>query len=79
MELVNTFDNLFVQGANWTWSMDGHDKLSGRLKSEFPFGIHGGIDSFSRKVLWLVIWPSNCNPDLPARLFFRAIIKHGCM
>ena len=42
------------KGPNYLWHIDGNDKLK-------PFGlcIHGVIDGFSRKVLWLNVSPSN--------------------
>ena len=39
----------YNKGPNYLWHIDGNDKLK-------PFGlcIHGAIDGFSRKVLWLI-------------------------
>eukprot|EP00111_Clytia_hemisphaerica_P004806 TCONS_00013816-protein len=49
------------QGPNWAWHIDGYDKLK-------PYGlpIHGCIDGFSRKILWLKVCKSNNNPVIPA-------------
>ena len=46
------------QGPNDSWHMDAYDKLK-------PFGcaIHGAIDGFSRKILWLELARSNNSPD----------------
>uniref|UniRef100_T1IL45 Integrase core domain-containing protein n=1 Tax=Strigamia maritima TaxID=126957 RepID=T1IL45_STRMM len=41
------------KGSNFVWSLDGHDKLMGRNKAQFPLAIHGCVDTFSRKILWL--------------------------
>ena len=39
------------------WHIHGYDKLK-----PFGFPIHGAIDGFSRKILWLNICPSNNEP-----------------
>ena len=38
-------------GPNYAWHIDGHDKLK-----PFGFAIHGAIDGYSRKVLWLKVF-----------------------
>ena len=43
----------------------------------FRFPIHGAIDGFSRKVLWLTVVKSNNNPVVPAALYLRAVKEHG--
>ena len=35
---------------NYAWNIDGHDKLK-----PFGFAIHGAIDSYCRKVIWLKV------------------------
>ena len=35
-------------GSNYAWYIDGHDKLK-----MLGFAIHGAIDGYSRKILWL--------------------------
>ncbi|CAD6238477.1 GSCOCG00012537001-RA-CDS, partial [Cotesia congregata] len=35
-------------GPNFLWHLDGYDKLK-----QFGFAIHGCVDGFSRKILWL--------------------------
>ena len=35
-------------GPNFAWQIDGYDQLK-----PFGFPIHGCIDGFSRKILWL--------------------------
>lgn len=56
------------QGPNDTWHADGYDKLK-------PYGlnIHGAIDGFSRKVLWLQVCKSNNNPVIPASFYLKTI------
>ena len=51
------------QGPNTCWHVDGYDKLK-------PYGlpIHGCIDGFSRKLIWLKVAKSNNNPLIPAFL-----------
>jgi hypothetical protein len=46
------------RGPNQTWHIDGYDKLK-------PFGlpIHGAIDGYSKKILWLNVTRSNNSPD----------------
>ena len=58
------------KGPNDTWHMDGYDKLK-------PYGlpIHGAIDGFSRKIIWLAVCKSNNNPSIPAYLYLEAIKK----
>ena len=55
-------------GPNDTWHTDGYDKLK-------PYGlpIHGCIDGFSRKILWLKVVRTNNNPVVPASCFLRAV------
>lgn len=37
-----------VPGPNYLWHIDGYDKLK-----KFGFPIHGCVDGYSRKVIWL--------------------------
>ena len=41
------------------------------------FPIHGAVNGFSRKVLWLTVVKSNNNPVVPAALYLRAVKEHG--
>ena len=43
----------------------------------FGFPIHGAVDGFSRKVLWLTVVKSNNNPVVPVALYLRAVKEHG--
>jgi len=58
------------------WSIDGHDKLMGWHKFEYPLAIHGCVDTFSRKIIWLRAWPSNSSPKLPVKLYYEAIVEN---
>ncbi|VDI81042.1 Hypothetical predicted protein [Mytilus galloprovincialis] len=53
-------------GPSFCIHVDGYDKLK-------PFGIsvHGGIDGFSRKILWLKATSSNKNPRIVAGHFLE--------
>jgi hypothetical protein len=57
--LLSSTNKHDIQGPNYVWHTDGYDKLS-------PFGlyIHGCIDGYSRKVLWLKLAPSNKDPGI---------------
>lgn len=57
-------------GPNYIWHCDGYDKLK-----PFGFPIHGCIDGFSRKILWLQVVSSNNNPSVIASLYLNTIKK----
>ena len=46
----------------------GYDKLK-----HFGFPIHGAIDGYSRKILWLEVARSNNKPEIPARFFLECL------
>ena len=46
-------------GPNYLWHIDGYDKIK-----PYGFAIHGVIDGFSRKILWLKVVSSNNNPKV---------------
>ena len=56
------------KGPNFCIHIDGWDKLK-------PFGIsvHGAVDGFSRRVLWLKACESNKNPHYIAKFYFDYI------
>ena len=58
-------------GPNTCWHVDGYDKLK-------PYGlpIHGCVDGFSRKILWLKVTRSNNNPIIPAHFFLQTINEY---
>ena len=61
-------------GANFCWHIDRYDKLK-----PFGFSIHGCVDGFSRRILWLEVQRSNKNPRLMARYFLDYVkAVHGC-
>ncbi|XP_078360565.1 uncharacterized protein LOC144644881 [Oculina patagonica] len=57
-----------AKGPNFIWHLDGYDKLK-------PFGlcIHGAIDGYSRRILWLEVAQSNNNPRIVARYFLDCV------
>ena len=59
-------------GPNFVWQIDGHDKLK-----LYGFSIHGGIDGFSRHVLWLEVSTSNKMPEIIAKYYLDAVKRNG--
>lgn len=59
-------------GPSFTWHCDGYDKLK-----PFGFCLHGAIDGYSRKVLWLEVGPSNNNPKIIAHYFLKCVKNLG--
>lgn len=61
-------------GPNHTWHIDGYDKLK-----PYGFPIHGCIDGYSRKIMWLNVCPSNNDPKLEAHFYMSRVKKlQGC-
>ena len=60
------------QGPNYAWHIDGHDKLK-----PFGFSIHGCLDGFSRKVLWLEVGPTNKMPEVVAKYYLDTVKDSG--
>lgn len=60
----------YNKGLNFLIHIDGYDKLK-------PFGIaiHGAIDAYSRKILWLEASNTKNNPRVVARYFMNYIRK----
>ena len=59
-------------GPNFYWHAYGYGKLK-------PYGlpIHGCVDGFSRKILWLKISKTNNDPIVPAYFFNETVKKMG--
>ena len=59
-------------GPNFLWHVDGWDKLA-------PFGIfvHGAIDRFSRRILWLEVNSTNKNPSVIASHYLNKVQQLG--
>ncbi|XP_002735069.1 uncharacterized protein LOC100370556, partial [Saccoglossus kowalevskii] len=67
----------FSKGPNWSWHLDGYDKLLGYKRNKFPFAVHGCIDSFSRKILWMRVHLSNKSPNRIALYFWETVIAEN--
>ena len=50
--------------------IDGNDKLK-----RFGFAIHGAMDGFSRKIMWLVVSVSNSDPLIIANLYLDMVVR----
>lgn len=55
-------------GPNFCWHIDGYDKLK-----PYGFAIHGAMDGFSRRIMWLEVGITNNNPQVTALYFARAV------
>src|SRR6266542_3056461 len=60
-----------VAGPNSLWHIDGNHKLI-----RWKFVVHGGIDGYSRKVMYLHCSTNNWS-DTVTLLFVQAVNKHG--
>lgn len=61
-------------GPNCIWHVDSYDKLK-------PYGlcINGGIDGFSRSVIWLHTYSTNSDPRIVGGYYMDAVQNlHGC-
>ena len=52
------------EGPNSCWHADGYDKLK-----PYGFPIHGCIDGYSRRTLWLKVTKSNSHAKVPAAYY----------
>lgn len=66
--------NYTTPGPNYMIHIDGYDKLK-----VLEIYVQGGIDGFSRKLLWLKAADTNKNPKVVAGYFLRAIKKYKCL
>lgn len=55
-------------GPNYVWHLDGYDKLK-----PFGFSVHGCIDGFSRKLIWLDVATTNKDPTVVAVYYLKAL------
>ncbi|CAG2202321.1 unnamed protein product [Mytilus edulis] len=58
----------FNSGPNYLIHIDGYDKLK-----SFGIAIHGAIDGYSRRILWLKAGPSNNNPRYIAKFYINFV------
>ena len=61
-----------TKGPNHLWHIDGYDKLK-----PFGFCIHGAIDGFSRRILWLDIGYTNNDPTVISQYFVDCLRQLG--
>ena len=61
-------------GPNFVWHIDGYDKLK-----PYGFAIHGAIDGFSRRILWIEVGVTNNNPKVIAKYFLLTALQHHCI
>ena len=55
-------------GPNFLWHVDGWDKLA-----HFGIFIHGAVDGFSRRILWLEANSTNKNPGMIASHYLNSV------
>jgi len=65
LALVLTPATINLQGPNYLWHIDGFDKLN-----RWGFYIHGAIDGYNRKILWLHVFVTNKDPWLVGKFFY---------
>ena len=61
-----------VKGPNYMWHLDGFDKLK-----PFGFPIHGAIDGYSRRILWLRVTCTNNDPQVVTGFYIQCIRQIG--
>ena len=59
-------------GPNFLWHVDGWDKLA-----PFVFFVHGAVDGFSKRILWLEVNSTNKNPRVIASNYLNAVQQLG--
>ena len=57
---------------NYQWYIDGYDILA-----PFGFYVHGCIDGYSRRILWLEVEDSNHDPKLIGNYFIKTVTDVG--
>ena len=64
--------NYSTKGPNYLWHIDGYDKLK-----PFGFCVHGAIDGYSRKILWLEVGSSNNDPGIITKYYLDYVRQIG--
>ena len=59
-------------GWNYCWHIDGYDKIK-----PDGFAIHGCIDGYIRKVIWLRLDKTKNNPVVIGRYYMDAVKEYG--
>lgn len=60
----------YCPGPNFNWHSDGYDKLK-----KWGFCVHGAIDGYSRKLLWLEVASTNNNPGVIAGYYLNTVSR----
>lgn len=60
-----------VPGPNFLWHIDGYDKIK-----RFGFAIHGCIDGYSKRVIWLHVASTNNDPNVIA-FYYLILPEHS--
>ena len=61
-------------GPNFVWHIDGYDKLK-----PYGFCIHGAIDGFSRRIIWLQVGVTNNDPKVIMNYYIDAAADLKCI
>ena len=59
-------------GPNHIWHIDGYDKLK-----PFGFCIHGAIDGYSRRIMWIEVGSTNNDPFVIAQYYLDCVRQVG--
>lgn len=60
------------KGPNYLWHMDGYDKMK-----PYGFCIHGAIEGYSRRILWLEVDSTNNDPAVIAQYYIDCVNQLG--
>ena len=63
-----------AKGSNFVWHFDGYDKLTCK---PYGFCVHGAIDGFSRRLIWLEVNLTNNNPEVITKFYLDAVKQVG--
>ena len=61
-----------TKGPNFIWHIDGYDKIK-----PFGFSVHGCVDGFPRRLLWLEVGPTSKNPEVIAKFYLDTVKQLG--
>ena len=64
--------HIIQKAPNFIWHIDGHDKLK-----PLEFSVHGCVDGFFQRLLWLEIGPTNKNPEGIAKFYLDTVKQLG--
>ncbi len=65
-------ENYEVEGPDWLWCLDGHDKLA-----RFGIEIYGSVDACSRKIIWFYVGSSSRTQVSVLSQYLAAIETRG--